>query len=148
MGIKESSKIMHNISRTSKMNYLDAGHVLGEPLVLLADLEGELPGVAHHEHGDLSVLRLDLLQGGQHEDGGLAHPGLGLAQDVHAEHGLRDALMLHCKVRRDTFSTETRSGPNRPAAAIGGEHSRVIPWNPELCSQKIWIESRTSLTED
>ena len=23
---------------------------------------------------------------------------------------------------------ETRSGPNRPAAAIGGELSRVIPW--------------------
>ena len=62
--------------------------------------------MAHDEHGNLSVLRLDLLQGGQHEDGRLAHPGLGLAQDVHAEHGLRDALMLHCKVRRDTLSTE------------------------------------------
>merc|ERR1719237_716083 len=80
---------------TEEHSGLDAGHVLGEPLVLFADLEGELPGVAHDEHGDLSVLRLDLLQGGQHEDGRLAHPGLGLAQDVHAEHGLRDALVLH-----------------------------------------------------
>ena len=52
---------------------------------------------------DLPVLRLDLLQRGQHEDRRLAHTGLGLAQDVHAEHGLRDALVLHCKERRKTY---------------------------------------------
>ena len=35
------------------------------------------------------------MQGRQHEDGRLAHAGLGLADDVHAEHGLGDALVLH-----------------------------------------------------
>lgn len=32
---------------------LHAGHVLGEALVLLADLEGQLPSVAHHQNGHL-----------------------------------------------------------------------------------------------
>ena len=32
---------------------LDIGQKLGEPLVLLADLEGELPGVTHDQDGDL-----------------------------------------------------------------------------------------------
>ncbi len=77
------------------VSYLDAGHVLGESLVLLADLERQLAGVAHDQHADLAVDRLELLHRRQDEDGRLAHPGLGLAQDVHAEHGLRDALMLN-----------------------------------------------------
>jgi hypothetical protein len=32
------------------IDYLDVGHELGEPLVLLADLEGQLAGVTHHQH--------------------------------------------------------------------------------------------------
>lgn len=48
----------------------------------------------------LAVDWLNLLQGGQHEDRRLAHPGLGLAQDVHAQDGLGDALMLHCRGKR------------------------------------------------
>ena len=68
--------------------------VLGEPLVLLGNLEGELPGVAHDQDGDLAVDHLDLLERGQHEDGSLAHAGLGLAQDVHAQDSLGDALVL------------------------------------------------------
>jgi len=35
------------------------------------------------------------VQGGEDEDGRLAHARLGLAEDVHAEDGLRDALVLH-----------------------------------------------------
>ena len=73
------------LSRT----YLDGRHKLGESLVLLADLEGELPGVAHDQDGDLTVHGLDLLQGGQHEHSGLAHTRLGLAQHVHAQHSLQ-----------------------------------------------------------
>lgn len=50
--------------------------------------------MAHDQHADLPVHRLDLLEGGQDKDGSLAHPGLGLAEDVHAQHRLRDALVL------------------------------------------------------
>ena len=39
------------------IDYLDVGHELGEPLVLLADLEGQLTGVAHHQHGNLTSWR-------------------------------------------------------------------------------------------
>ena len=35
------------------MRYLDSAHVLWESLVLLADLEGQLTGVAHDDHGHL-----------------------------------------------------------------------------------------------
>ena len=68
--------------------YLDGSHELAEPLVLLADLEGELPGVAHHQHGHLPVHRLDLLQRGQHEHRRLAHASLALAEHIHTKHGL------------------------------------------------------------
>ena len=38
---------------TYRYHYLDSGHVLGEALVLLADLEGQLAGVAHDQDRDL-----------------------------------------------------------------------------------------------
>lgn len=46
-------------------------------------------------HTHLSIDRLDLLQGGQHKHRCLAHPRLGLAQDVHAQDGLGNALVLN-----------------------------------------------------
>ena len=47
----------------------------------------------------LSVDRLDLLEGGEDEDGSLSHAGLGLAENVHAQDGLGDALVLNWKRR-------------------------------------------------
>ena len=70
--------------------------VLGETLELLADLEGELARVREHQRVDLALLRLDLLQRGNHKDGGLAHAGLGLADEVGAHDDLRDGLLLDC----------------------------------------------------
>lgn len=75
---------------------LDARHVLAEALVLLADLECEFARVAHDQHVDLIVGGLELLERGEDEDGRLAHTGLGLAQDVHAENGLWNAFVLNC----------------------------------------------------
>lgn len=75
-------------------SHLGGGHVLAEALVLLGDLEGQLARVAHDEHVNVVFGRLQLLQRGQHEHGSLAHAGLGLAQNVHAEHGLRNAFVL------------------------------------------------------
>ena len=45
----------------------------------------------------LSVNGFQLLQGGQNKDRGLAHAGLGLAEDVHAQNGLGNALVLNWK---------------------------------------------------
>ena len=47
------------------------------------------------EDGDLAVDGLELVERREDEDGRLAHAALGLADDVHAEHGLGDALVLH-----------------------------------------------------
>ena len=74
---------------------LDVRQVLAEAGVLVLDLEGELARVAQDEDRDLAVDGLELVQRREDEHGGFAHPGLGLADDVHAKHGLRDALVLH-----------------------------------------------------
>lgn len=123
---------------------LDAGHVLGEVLVLLADVEGQLPRVAHDQDGHLgagrrssrprprpqfpgpaqspaasahlSVDQRNLLQRGQHEHCPLDHAGLGLAQDVHTQDALGDALGLDCG---------WEGGPARGA------------WRP--CRQRAWV---------
>lgn len=75
----------------------DARHVLAESLVLLADLERQLASVAHDQNVDLVVGRFQLLKSGQNEYGRLAHTRLGLAQDVHAQNGLWNALVLDWK---------------------------------------------------
>jgi len=53
--------------------------------------------VTHTEHTDLALDRLELLEGGKDEDGGLTHTRLGLAEDVHTENGLRNTLRLDCE---------------------------------------------------
>lgn len=84
---------------------LDVGQVLGEALVLLLDLEGQLAGVAQHDDVDLAGHGVQQVQRGEHEHGGLAHTGLGLADDVLAEDGVGDALVLN-------YSGEEQTGRN------------------------------------
>ncbi len=67
---------------------------LAEALVLARNLVGQLAGVAQHQHANLALFRLQLLQRGNDKDGCLAHAGLGLADDVAAQHCRRDALLL------------------------------------------------------
>jgi len=79
---------------------LHLGKVLGEALVLVSDLEGKLASVAEDEDRNLILAGgegagVQLMQSGQNEDGRLTHTGLGLTDDVHAEDGLGDALVLH-----------------------------------------------------
>lgn len=62
----------------------DAIKILGEPLVLLVDLEGKLPGVTEDEDADLAFHRLNLLEGGYHKHSRLAHPALCLTDDIHS----------------------------------------------------------------
>mmetsp|Transcript_13392 Transcript_13392/g.34357 ORF Transcript_13392/g.34357 Transcript_13392/m.34357 type:complete len:374 (-) Transcript_13392:267-1388(-) len=77
-----------------EIGHLDALKVPAKALKLVADLERQLTGVAQHDGRHLALLRLQLLQHGQHEDCSLTHTRLGLANDVHAQDGLWDALML------------------------------------------------------
>ena len=73
---------------------LDIIQVFRKPLILFMNLEGQLACVAHDKHADLSVHRLDLLEGGKDEHSCLAHSTLGLTDDIHAQDCLRDAFVL------------------------------------------------------
>lgn len=75
---------------------LDLRHILGESVVLVADLEGQLSGVAHHKHRTLACNRLDLLKRRKNEDGSFAQTRFSLANDVASDQGLRDASLLNC----------------------------------------------------
>lgn len=55
------------------------GHVLREASVFVFDLEGKLTSVTKHEHGDLAVDRLQLLERSQHKDSRLSVTRFGLA---------------------------------------------------------------------
>ena len=57
--------------------------------------------MAQDERADLAGHGLKLLQHGQHEHRRLAHAGLGLADHVHPQNRLRDALVLHCDGREE-----------------------------------------------
>ena len=74
---------------------LHVGQVAREALELVGDLVGELARVAQDDGADLRLLGLELVQRGEHEDCGLAHARLGLAEHVHPEDRLRYALVLH-----------------------------------------------------
>jgi hypothetical protein len=50
--------------------------------------------VGNDKDGNFTLHRLELLQCRNDEHGGLSHAGLGLADDVTAEDGLGDALVL------------------------------------------------------
>lgn len=80
---------------------LDVGHVLAEAVVLVANLEGQLTGVAHNQHGALAGNRLDLLEGREDEDGSLTETGLGLADDVTTKHSLGNGGLLNCSRASD-----------------------------------------------
>lgn len=84
---------------------LDGGHVLGEALILVANLEGELACVAEHYGVNLVLHGFELLQCGEHKDSSLSHSRLRLADNIHAQDGLRNALVLHCSQK--TESTES-----------------------------------------
>lgn len=85
----------------------------------------------------LAIHRLQLLQRRDDEHGGLAHARLGLADHIHAQNGLGDALVLHCGAavggRQTCWVSRSRGqaanmlsvAPLLPAAAC-----RAVPWMP------------------
>ena len=74
----------------------DVGHVLGEPVELVLDLESQLSGVTQDDGRNLSVDGLELLEDGQDEDGGFTHTRLGLTENVLTQDGLGDTFLLDC----------------------------------------------------
>ena len=54
-----------------------------------------------------------LVQCGKHKHGRLSHTRLGLANNVHAEHSLRNALVLDCVHREQNNSTQKQQPRGR-----------------------------------
>ena len=94
--VSESVGVLRHRSATEERVDADVWHVLRETRVLVLNLVCELARVAKNNDRDLAVDRLELLQRCEHENSRLSVTRLGLAQNVHAEHGLRDTLLLDC----------------------------------------------------
>mmetsp|Transcript_5810 Transcript_5810/g.12664 ORF Transcript_5810/g.12664 Transcript_5810/m.12664 type:complete len:340 (+) Transcript_5810:682-1701(+) len=93
--VLQDALVLSDRHATVEDGRLDVGQVSLETVELVVDLVGQLARVAEHKGANLRLLGLELMQAGEHEDGRLTHSRLGLAEDVHAEDRLRDALVLH-----------------------------------------------------
>ena len=71
------------------------GKVLAEASVIVLDLESELTSVAEDNDSNLAGSGLDLLERREDKDSSLSHTRLGLAQNVHTQNRLGDALLLN-----------------------------------------------------
>lgn len=91
----QSCFIFCNSHPSKEHSNLDPIHVFAEPLIFLADLEGQFSGVTHDKHGNLFVHNFQLLKSSKNKDCRLAHSRLGLAHYIKPQYGLRDALVLH-----------------------------------------------------
>lgn len=94
--VLENVDVVLDGSTTVEDRGLDVRKVLAESGVLVLDLEGQLTSVAHDEDGALAVHRLDLLEGGQNENGSFTETRFGLTKNVGSKDGLRDAVLLDC----------------------------------------------------
>mmetsp|Transcript_16077 Transcript_16077/g.38595 ORF Transcript_16077/g.38595 Transcript_16077/m.38595 type:complete len:268 (+) Transcript_16077:601-1404(+) len=73
--------------------------ILGEPLILMCNLEGQFTCVAQNQNANLILprwecVRIQLVQGCQDKHRRLSHATLGLAHNVHTKHSLGDTFML------------------------------------------------------
>ena len=94
--VSQQLLVLLDISAAVEDGCLDLRHVLAETLILIADLEGQLAGVAHDQDRAFAGDWLDLLQGAENEDSRFSETGLRLAEDIGAEDGLRDTDLLDC----------------------------------------------------
>jgi hypothetical protein len=88
------------------------GHVLAETLILVFDLECELAGMTEDQDIAFGRLGFYLLQRGEDKHSGLSQTGLGLAEDVGSQDGLRDADLLDCSLRISRVRRDDRQKAN------------------------------------
>ncbi len=105
--------------------------MLGESLVLLVDLVGQLSGVAENQDLQLALLLgadVHQVKTGKHENRSLAHTGTGLADDVSAVHSDGDALVLDLRGGLETALSNSAQelGSKDEVLEVGGVHSAVV----------------------
>lgn len=113
---------------------------------LWAHLVRQLAGMAEHDGANLrGGGGLNLLQHAEHKHSRLSHAGLGLAQHVHAQYSLRDALVLHCEqqTRRHPSVNTTRTRLRMQNAKVC--YSHVVPLL--ICHVGIMISSGSAFNQ-
>lgn len=104
---------------------LDVGHVLGESIVLVANLECQLTSVAHDQNGALAGDRLHLLQRGEHENSSLSKTRLRLTDDITTKESLRNTCLLDCTIDPMLENGLARFGTYEDGEGVGGSvHGR------------------------
>lgn len=88
-------------SSSVKDTNLNIRQELGEAVVLVPDLVGQLTGVAHDQDSGNARLWLvvHLLQRSENEDGCLSETGLGLAKDIVSKNCLGNGNLLDCSAQ-------------------------------------------------
>jgi hypothetical protein len=86
-------------SATVEDTGLDIRKILAEAVVLIANLVGQLTGVAHDNNRNLAIDGLNLLKRGENEDSSLSETGLRLAENICSKQCLRDDTLLNCRSR-------------------------------------------------
>lgn len=98
--VLENLSILLDGSPTIENSGLDFWHVFAESGILVLDLVSQLTGMAHDEDGGFASDWVDLLEGGEDEDGSLTKTRFGLAEDIGTKNGLGNANLLDCRVNR------------------------------------------------
>lgn len=130
--VAEELNVLLNGCSTVEDTDLDVGQELGETVVLVPDLVGQLTSMAHdQDRGDTRLgLLIHLLQSSEDEDGCLSETGLGLAENIVTKNGLGNGDLLDCRARRDVrmdlkaVATKYAKGSVRPSCAIKVLHTR------------------------
>mmetsp|Transcript_19066 Transcript_19066/g.37424 ORF Transcript_19066/g.37424 Transcript_19066/m.37424 type:complete len:219 (-) Transcript_19066:95-751(-) len=102
----EDLAVLSGGDTTEEHGGLDILEELAEALVLVVNLKGKLTGVAEHNHRDLVLDGLKLVESGQNKDGGLTHTRLGLADHILTKHGLGNAAVLHLTGALETEASD------------------------------------------
>ena len=76
---------------------LNLREILAEAGIFVLDLVRQLSSVAHDQHRRLVDRSNDLLQSGEYEHSSLSEARFGLAENVGAQYGLRNAHLLNCR---------------------------------------------------
>lgn len=97
LGALEQLDILLDGSSSVEDTDLDVWHVVTESLILVADLVSQLASVAHDEDRGFARDDLDLLKGGEDEDGSLTETGFGLTENIGSEDSLGNANLLDCR---------------------------------------------------
>ena len=83
---------------------LDFREILAEAGIFVLDLVRQLSGVAHDQHRRLVDRSIDLLKSGEHEHSSFSETRFGLAENIGAQDGLRNAHLLNCRRKSMTMS--------------------------------------------